>query len=469
MLHRSSLVLLSILGLSLLTGCDASSFESGLSTLNGYVWGMPFLVLLMGGGLGLLIYSRALPYRAFFHAVQVLRGKYDDPDDPGQISHMAALSTALSSTIGLGNIGGVAIALSTGGPGAIFWMWVAAAVGMATKFFTCTLAVMYRAPDSKGVLQGGPMYYIEQGLGRRWRWMAVFFSVCGMLGCLAIFQANQLAEVMESAAGVERWQTGLVCAVITTVVVFGGLKRISEVAKRLVPAMCFIYLIMVLTIVGLNIGEVPNMIRLIVTEAFNGGAMLGAAEGMGFWFVFQAGVKRAVFSNEAGVGTAPMAHGAAKTDEPVREGLVAMLGPAIDTLLICSLTAFAILASGTWEPGAVNGVSITLTAFESVLGTVGKYGLLTVVALFGATTMFGFSYYGRKCFGYLFGAKYTIAYDVFYLVMLLVGAMWSAEVVVNLLDTAFGLMAFPNMLATLVLAPKVIKETRAYFDRMSLR
>ena len=466
---RTTSAITAIFALAFLSGCSSEAFESGLSTLNGYVWGMPFLVLLMGGGLGLLIYSRALPYRAFFHAVQVLRGKYDDPDDPGQISHLAALSTALSSTIGLGNIGGVAIALSTGGPGAIFWMWMAAAVGMATKFFTCTLAVMYRGPDSLGQLQGGPMYYIEHGLGRRWRWMAVFFSVCGMLGCLAIFQANQLAEIMESAGGIARWQTGTVCAVITAIVVFGGLKRISEVAKRLVPAMCVIYLIMVLTIVGLNITEVPNMIRLIVTEAFNGGAMLGAAEGLGFWFVFQAGVKRAVFSNEAGVGTAPMAHGAAKTDEPVREGLVAMMGPAIDTLLICSLTAFAILASGTWTPGAVDGVSITLNAFESVLGTVGKYGLLTVVTLFGATTMFGFSYYGRKCFGYLFGARYMVAYDVFYLVMLLIGAMWSAEVVVNLLDTAFGLMAFPNMLATLVLAPKVIKETRSYFDRMSLR
>jgi AGCS family alanine or glycine:cation symporter len=422
--------------------------------------------LLVIGGLLLTIYSRFLPFRAMGHAVQVLRGKYDDPNDPGEISHFQALATALSSTIGLGNIGGVAIAISQGGPGAVFWMWVAALLGMTTKFFTCTLAVMYREPDENGVPQGGPMYYIEQGLGPRWRWMAMFFSVCGMIGCLAIFQTNQLAEIMMEAASVEGWVTGLVCTAVVSVVLLGGLKRIALVASRLVPAMCALYLVMVLTIVGMHISEVPAMFSMIVSHAFNGGAVVGGAEGIAFWVVFQTGIKRAAFSNEAGVGTAPMAHGAARTKEPVREGLVAMIGPFIDTIIVCSLTAFAIIATDVWSTDSVRGVGMTLLAFETALGPIGKYGLLLVVSLFGATTMFGYSYYGRKCFSYLFGASKVRIYDAFYLFMLFIGAVWAADVVVNLLDTSFALMAFPNMLATLILAPRVIKETRAYFARM---
>ncbi len=440
--------------------------EKGLIVAVDLAWGPPLLFLLVIGGLLLTIYSRFLPFRAVGHAVHVLRGKYDDPDDPGEISHFAALATALSSTIGLGNIGGVAIAISQGGPGAVFWMWVAALLGMTTKFFTCTLAVMYRRPDETGIAQGGPMYYIEQGLGPRWRWMAMFFSVCGMIGCLAIFQTNQLAEIMGEAASVPGWVTGLVCTMLVSVVLLGGLKRIALVASKLVPAMCALYLVMVIIIVGMHASEIPAMFSMIVSHAFNGGAVVGGAEGVAFWVVFQTGIKRAAFSNEAGVGTAPMAHGAAKTAEPVREGLVAMIGPFIDTIIVCSLTAFAIIATDVWSTDSVRGVGMTLLAFESALGAFGKYGLLLVVSLFGATTMFGYSYYGRKCFSYLFGANRVRIYDAFYLFMLFIGAVWAADVVVNLLDTSFALMAFPNMLATLLLAPRVIKETRAYFGRM---
>lgn len=442
------------------------SIDKALSVAVDLAWGPPLLFLLVIGGLLLMLYSRFIPFRAFGHAVAVLRGKYDDPNDPGDISHFQALSTALSSTIGLGNIGGVAIAISQGGPGAVFWMWVAAVVGMATKFFTCTLAVLYRGRDDLGHLQGGPMYYIEQGLGRRWRFMAVLFSVCGMVGCLALFQTNQLAEIVGEAYGVDRWITGIACTLLVTMVVVGGLQRIARVAAALVPAMCVVYLGLVLVIVGMHLPEIPGIVAMIVREAFTGHAAVGGAEGIAFATVVQTGVKRAAFSNEAGIGTAPMAHGAAKTDEPVREGLVAMMGPAIDTLLVCSLTAFAILATDVWSTDEVRGVSMTLLAFESALGDVGKFGLMLVVSMFGASTMFGYSYYGRKCFSYLFGARRARLYDFVYLVMLFVGAAWAADMVVNLLDTAFALMALPNMIATLLLAPRVMRAARDYFSRL---
>lgn len=450
-----------------------SAIESFLQTAVDLAWGMPLLLLLVVGGFSLTVYSRFLPFRAFWHGIQVLRGRYDDPNAPGEITHFQALATALSSTIGLGNIGGVAIAISQGGPGAVFWMWVAALVGMATKFFTCTLSVMYRGEDDQGVAQGGPMYYIEHGLGPRWRWAAVFFSICGMVGCLAMFQANQMSEILGIAYGVNPWVTGLGCTLLASVVILGGIQRIAKVASALVPAMCVTYLIMVVIILGMHVEALPGVFRLIVTEAFTGHAAVGGAEGIAFLVVFQTGIKRAAFSNEAGLGTAAMAHGAARTKEPVREGLVAMLGPFIDTIIVCSLTAFAILATDAWNAqdlvgsgSTIRGVSMTLLAFESSLGAPGRVGLTIVAVVFGATTMFGYSYYGRKCFAYLFGRKYTRIYDGLYLITLLAGAVWAADVVVNLLDTAFALMAFPNMIATLILAPRVVAAMHDYFARM---
>lgn len=432
-------------------------------------WGTPLVVLLLGGGALLLLQSRFLPFLQLKHAIDVLRGRYDDPSDPGEISHFQALSTALSSTIGLGNIGGVAIAISQGGPGAVFWMWVAALVGMGTKFFTCTLAVMYRGEDDRGVVQGGPMYYIEHGLGRRWRFASILFSVCGMIGCLAMFQTNQLAEILVGGFGDEgraEWlpyAVGGVAVVVVSGVIFGGLSRIAKVASRLVPTMCVVYLVLVIGIIVRHLGDVPEMFALIVRAAFDPSAAGGAIVGLTFMEVLRTGVKRAAFSNEAGIGTAAMAHGAARTKEPVREGLVAMMGPFIDTVIVCSLTAFAILLTDSWSMDGVTGVSMTMNAFESELGAAGKYILTFVVLMFSFSTMFGYSYYGRKCFSYLFGTTYARAYDVFFVAMLFVGAIYSAGLVVNVLDTAFALMAFPNMIATLVLAPRVMKETKRYF------
>ena len=321
-----------------------------------YAWGLPLLILLIGGGLYLLVRSRFLPFRYFFHALNVLRGKYDDPDAPGEITHFQALSTALASTIGMGNIAGVAVAIHIGGPGAMFWMWISAIIGMSTKFFTCALAIMFRGKDSNGDIQGGPMYFIMEGLGKSWKPLAVFFSICGLIGALPVFNVNQLKQainyILLEPNGIAETNTtnfiiGVILVAITAVVILGGLERISKTASKLVPGMVLLYFVLVMIILGVYIEEVPKYLLLMVTDAFSatnfkGDSFLGGAVGG----LILLGVRRGAFSNEAGIGTAPMAHGASKTNEPVREGLVAMLGPAIDTLVVCTLTALAILVTG---------------------------------------------------------------------------------------------------------------------------
>ncbi|MGB3780955.1 MAG: amino acid carrier protein, partial [Tunicatimonas sp.] len=317
------------------------SIESTLALFSEYAWGIPLLILLLGGGLFFMIYSRFLPFRHFGHAIRVLQGKYDDPNDPGDISHFEALSSALAATVGMGNISGVAVAITMGGPGALFWMWVSAFVGMATKFFTCTLAIMYRGRDSAGRPQGGPMYVIEEGLGKKWKPLAVFFSVAALLGPLPMFNANQLTRTIKDVvllpAGAEEsfglnLLLGLSVAGLVSLVIFGGIQRIAKVASRLVPTMVGVYVLAVLYILFKNYDRVIPCFGLILEDAFTGTSVLGGAVGS----VIVIGAKRAAFSNEAGIGTAPMAHGAARTKEPVREGLVAMLGPLIDTIVVCT-------------------------------------------------------------------------------------------------------------------------------------
>lgn len=459
--------------------------EDAWAWFAGFLWDYPLVPLLVGGGLYLTLLSQGIPFLKLRHAVNVLRGKYDDPNDPGEITHFQALATALSSTIGMGNIAGVAIALSTGGPGAVFWMWVAALVGMGTKFFTCTLACMYRKPDESGVMQGGPMYYIEVGLGEKFKPLAVFFSACGLVGCLALLQANQLAEVLEpmyAAVGIDqrlpmaelgglrvdmsRGLSALLIAGSVGFVVLGGLHRLVQFSERLVPAMCVIYVLASLTVLTLRYAELPAMLAHIVEDAFSGRAVAGGA----VWAVISTGVRRAAFSNEAGIGTAPMAHGAAKTDEPVREGLVAMLGPLIDTLIVCTMTALVILSSkpdlqAVKAEGDSAAVSLTSAAFASALGTLGTVVVSVSVILFSMTTMFGYSYYGRKCATYLVGPKLGRLYDYVYVVSLAMGAMVSVGLVVSILDTAFALMALPNMIAALILAPRVMAAANDYFAR----
>lgn len=440
-------------------------------------WGIPLIILLIGGGLYLLILSRFLPFRFFGHAIQVLRGKYDDPNDPGEISHFKALTTALSSTIGMGNIAGVALAISVGGPGAMFWMWVSAIVGMATKFFTSTLAIMYRGQDSNGELQGGPMYFITEGLGKKWKFLAILFSVFGMFGALPVVNVNQLKQAINDIIlipnGVEvslftNLIIAIVLVIITSIVILGGLKRISTIASKMVPSMVILYFILVLIILGLNYTEVPKYLILICTDAFDAnyikgdavfGGMLGA--------LVLLGIKRGAFSNEAGIGTAPMAHGAAKTDEPVREGLVAMLGPVIDTLVVCTLTALAILVTGVWETSSDNGVTLTASAFEDAMPGYGKYLLMVCVFIFSISSLFSYAYYGTKCMSFLIGADKKHYYNYLYILSVILAATTSFSTMINLIDGIFAFMAIPTMVATLILAPKVVKETREYLKRFT--
>lgn len=452
------------------------SISSFLESAVGFIWGPPLLVLLLGGGFFFLVYSRFLPFRYLRHAINILRGKYDNPDDPGEINHFQALSGALAATIGMGNISGVALAIAAGGPGAMFWMWVSAFVGMATKFFTCTLAVQFRGRDSEGVLQGGPMYVIREALGKKWQPLAVFFCVAGIFGATPVFQTNQMVAVFKKVvlapAGIEDayWlginlsnlTIGSIIAVLVAIVILGGIKRIGNVASRLVPLMVVLFVISVLLIMGMNMEKVIPSLVFIVKDAFSAEAVLGGMVGM----VIIEGAKRAAFSNEAGIGMAPLMHGAAKTKEPVREGLVAMLGPAIDTIIVCSMTGMCILITDVWNSGEEDGILLTAQAFEASIPGVGPYILMICVMVFAITTIFGLAYYGQKCLSYLIGAKYGRYFYYWYIGLVVVGSVASLKDVVNLVFVAYGLMAVPTMISSILLASKVMEATKKYFSEV---
>ena len=426
----------------------------------------PLIILLVGGGMYLTLFSRLRPLTRFGHALRILTGRYDRDHDPGQISHFQALSTALAATIGVGNIAGVAIAITQGGAGAVFWMWVAAAVGMTTKFFSSSLAQLYRKQDENGVMHGGPMYTIEIGLGPRWKPLAIMFCVFGTVGCLPMFQTNQLAAILHSELSIAPIWTSIVATAFVAFVALGGVTRIGQITATLVPSMCVLYFLLSLALIISRITEVPTVFMKIMTEAFTGPAAAGGVTGFAFAEVLKVGVKRAAFSNEAGVGTAPLAHGAAKTKEPIREGLVAMVGPFIDTIVVCTLTALVILLAAPTVSPDTEGVSLTAAAFGSVLGPWAAYALVLIVGLFAVSTMVSYSFYGRQCFIYLFGTRWAYAYTWIYLGGLFVGGIWGANLVINTIDTAFAMMAIPNMIATILLAPKVMSAARDYFERL---
>jgi AGCS family alanine or glycine:cation symporter len=458
-----------------------SEFVSNLAT---NIW-TPVLFLIILGGVFFLVYSRFVQYRYFGHAIDVLRGKYDNPNDPGQISAYEALSTALASTVGMGNIAGVAAAISIGGPGALFWMWVTAFVGMSSNFFTSTLSVMFRGKDSAGEIQGGPNYVIREALPKSWYPLAILFSVCCLVGCLPIFQANQLTQILIDigiqdealkkssfmVGGYEintlKFFIGITLMLISGVVIIGGIHRIGRWAGKMVPLMIVLYFVSVLIILVIHINKVPHYLLLIVTDAFTGNDYHGnPAIGGLLGGLIVTGVRRASFSNEAGVGTAPMALGASKSKEPIREGLVSMLSPFIDTLIVCTLTALAILVTDVWQTSNSNGVTLTVTAFENTLGTPGKYLLLISAFFFAITSLFSYSYYGSKAMSFLAGAKSGRYYDYAYLVTIVLGAILSMNDVLNIIDIAFALMAIPTMLSGIYLAPKVMKEAKAYFAKL---
>ena len=439
--------------------------------LSNFLWGnFGVANLVIGGGVFFLIYSRLTPFRYFKHAFEILLGKHDDPDDEGQISHFQALSTALSSTVGIGNIAGVAVAISLGGPGALFWMWISAIVGMATKFFTCSLGIMYRGYDSDNVLQGGPMYVIEQGMGKKFKFLSYWFSIAGLVGCLSLLQANQLTQIMSDyvVKSFEIEQTfnlkltiGIVIALIVSLVIFGGLSRIAEVASKIVPFMVMVYLLSGLFIVLSNASSIPAIFSNIFSSAFNGSSVAGGFAGTAI--VISQGFRRAAFSNEAGMGTEVMAIGASKNNQPIKSGLVAMIGPLIDTIIVCTITGLVILLSSEWIEGTYSGVSLTQKSFSNYLGLAGDYILIFSVATFTLSTMFGYSYYGCKCASYLFGANSKFYYRIFYVLTLILGSVLSLDLAVNIVDAMFALMAFPTMISALYLAPNIKKEANRYF------
>lgn len=428
------------------------------------ICGYPEFLLLIGGGLILFVLSRGISIRHLPQGIRALRDKQasDSGKQTGQISSVQALLSAIAATVGMGNIAGVAIALSVGGPGVIFWMWVSALLGMTTKFFEGALSVMYRGQDDEGNPQGGPMYFITQGLGKQWRWLAVAFSIFGLVGTLCFMQANQLVEsvttVFTTPMGIEntawlRFGLGVAMALIVGAVIMGGIGRIAKWASRLVPFMVIAYLVFVLIITVMNIGQVPHIFKQIFEQAFTFQAGVGA-----FFFVALTGARRAAMVNEAGVGTASMMHGASRNTDPIREGHIAMLGPAIDSGIVCTLTAIPILIAGNYvgleDP---KGLYVALGAWGQLLPGIGQYLLMAIVFCFAFSTMFSYSYYGQKCTNFLFGTKGVKWYNYYYLVMIVVAAVMSLKTMVSIMDIAFALMAFCTMPTIIALAPRVMK------------
>lgn len=441
--------------------------------------GVPLVVfVLFGGGLGFTLYNRFINVRGFRHAIEVVKGKYDNPNDAGEISHFQALTSALSATVGLGNIAGVAVAVGLGGPGAVFWMLVVAVLGMTSKFVECTLAQMYRQIDSDGTVHGGPMYYLSIGLGEKGglfvplgKVIALIFAVfCigGSLGGGNMFQANQAwqqlsGEIPFFADGIGRHVFGIAMALMVGVVIIGGIQRIGEVTSKIVPFMCGGYILVGMLIVLGNLSEVPAAIGAIVSGAFSMEAGVG-----GFLGVLVTGVQRAVFSNEAGVGSAAIAHSAARTEHPVREGIVASLGPFIDTIVVCLMTAIVVIVTGAWNnPEAGQGVSMTSWAFGSVFPWFPKL-LSVAVLLFAYSTMVSWSYYGEKATAYLFGrsAGVQLGYRVLFLFFVYLGTITSLKNVIEFSDLMILSMAFPNILGASILAPRVLEALNRYWAQL---
>ena len=450
-------------------------FETTLAAFADFMWGPPMVVLLVGGGLYFMLHSRMQHFRYIGHSMALLRGRYTEQSSgaAGDITHYRALATALSGTIGLGNITGVAVAITIGAPGAVFWMWVTAIVGISTKFYTASLAIMYRGVDDSGELQGGPMYVIREGLGKNWLPLAWMFAVAGMFGTLPVFQINQLVQILRDviaipsgfASAEDHFGFDLTMGVILAVGLFsiavGKIKRVSAVAGKLVPTMVVFYFLITAVLLLSNITEIPAMFALIFTDAFSGDAVSGGVLGA----VILIGVQRGVFSNEAGLGTESLAHGAAKTNEPTREGLVAMVGPVIDTLLVCTCTALALLVTDVWQGDAI-GVTMTSQAYEQVFPGFGSYLVLIMVIVLSTTTVLTYSYYGSKCMGFLFGVATQKYYLWAYMALIAAGAVVSMDAVISLFDGTYAIMAIPTMISTLILAPKVRAVARDYFRRL---
>ena len=438
-----------------------------ISSINSVVWGVPMLVMILGVGLFLTVGLKFMPVLKLGTGFKLLwSGRIPDKskDAKGEISPFNALMTSLSATIGTGNIAGVATAIFLGGPGALFWMWCTALVGMATKFAEAVLAVRYREVDENGNHSGGPMYYIKNGLSKKWAWLGTAFALFGSIAGFGIgntVQANSVANAIESSFGVDPLITGLVMMVLVGLVLMGGIKRIGDVAGKLVPLMAIFYIGCGLVVLAMNISELPAAFALIIKSAFTTTAAEGGFAGAAVWAAIRFGVARGVFSNEAGLGSAPIAHAAAKTNNPVAQGLVAMLGTFIDTLIVCSITGLAIVVTGEWTSGAT-GAELTSRAFASAIPG-GNYLVAISLTVFAFTTILGWSVYGEKCIQYLFGVKAIIPFRIVWILVVPIGAAGSLEFIWLLADTMNALMAIPNLIALALLSPVVFKLTKEYF------
>lgn len=439
--------------------------------LNGVVWGVPMLILILGTGIFLMVALKGMPLLRIVMGFRLMWGGRVKGDEvTGEVSPFQALMTCLSATVGTGNIAGVATAIFLGGPGALFWMWCTALVGMATKYSEIVLAVHYREKDERGEYIGGPMYAIKNGLGKSWAWLGFVFAIFGGLAGFGIgnmVQSNSMAEVLETTFHIERWITGLVTTIIVALVILGGIKRIAKVSSSLVPFMCIGYVLMSLVVLWIYADRVPAAFALIFTHAFTPSAATGGFAGAAVMMAMQYGVARGIFSNEAGLGTAGIAQAAGTTNSPVRSGLIGMIGTFIDTIIICSMTGLAIICSGVWTSGE-KGASLSSAAFESALPGFGGYLLAIALLIFTFTTILGWSYYGEKCWIYIAGRKTVLPFRILWVLAVFGGAVFQLDFVWLLADTLNALMAIPNLVALLLLSPVVIKLTKDYFDKHNL-
>ena len=436
-----------------------------LNELNGIVWGPVMLILILGTGLFLMGGLRFMPLRRVVYGFRMLWAGRKETGE-GDIAPFKALMTSLAATIGTGNIAGVATAIFLGGPGALFWMWCTALVGMATKYAEAVLAVHYREIDEQGNHIGGPMFYIKNGLKKHWAWLGTAFAIFGALAGFGIgntIQANSVADALNSKFGISHLLTGLVIAALVGLVLIGGIKRIADVAGKLVPLMAIAYVTAGLVVLVLYASEIPAAFSLIITHAFTPVAATGGFAGAAVWAAIRFVVARGIFSNEAGLGSAPIAHAAAATDSPVRQGTIAMLGTFIDTLVLCTITGLVIVVTGAWTSGET-GATLSSLAFETALPGVGAYVVTFGLCVFAFTTLLGWSFYGEKCVEYLFGVRSIIPFRVLWVIAIPIGATAKLSFIWLLADTLNAMMALPNLIALLLLSPMVFKLTREYFS-----
>jgi len=441
--------------------------EGFITTVNGYAWGPAMLVLLLGTGIFLTLGLGFLSLRRLPLAFKLLFTGFSS-HGAGDIPPFRALMTSLSATIGTGNIAGVATAITLGGPGALFWMWITALFGLATKYAEGVLAVHYRERDELGGYSGGPMYYIRNGLGKRWAWLATAFALFGGMagfGLANTVQSNSVAQVLTDNLDIPWQVTGVVLMILVGGVILGGIQRIAATAGAVVPMMAVAYMLMSVIVIALNIQQVPQAIMTIIDSAFNGASAAGGFAGATVWAAIRFGVARGIFSNEAGLGSAPIAHAAAQTNEPVEQGMIAMLGTFIDTLLVCTMTGLVIILTGVLDSGQ-SGASLTAMAFGAAFPG-GEWVVTIGVVVFATTTMIGWSFYGERCVVYLFGARAIMPFRVLWVLAIPVGAGLNLGIVWLIADTLNAFMAIPNLIALLLLSPVVFRLSKEYFARQA--